>query len=118
MARKSEKLEETSSVLDEAKNVPRGFKVRDFSIPLAKIGDSVIGVYVGQGQPRKMKKGKVKTYLVERDDGAKVLLLGAYQLDQFFETVKAKQRVFIKLIGKRKAGRFGRLNEYMTAVEE
>ncbi len=99
-------------------DVPEGFEVRDFGIPLKRDGDVLQGVYEGPGKAKEMRKGKkiqkVGTYIVNKG-GAKIEVLASSQLEQFFATCEEGDEVWIKRVGQIEGGK-GRVNQYLTAV--
>ncbi len=126
MARKSKAQELVDQVAGadgaEPGPLPDGFTRRHYGPALAREGDVLVGKYLGEGTPRKFKRGKktrmVPTYKIERDGGGVVEIFGAFQIEQFLAECKKGQRVYIKRLGQVDTSGGQRVNQYDVAAED
>ncbi len=118
MARsKASKLVERVTGEQVGADIPEGFTPRHYGPALSQVGDSIKGVYEGEGKRRKIGKGKPARMFKIRTAGGVQEIVGAVQIVQFLEDVGEGKMVWIRLRGQVKGGK-GRVNLYDFAVVE
>jgi len=108
-------ISEVASALMK-QGMPEGFTPVELELALGQEGDTVTVEYLGLAPDIIMSGKPVHRHKVQNADGKILTVLGAAQLDQFFDTVHKGDLVWILRGGQRKVGA-GRITDYKFAVK-